>query len=47
MADFSKELNRKTEEHPILTTLFITFWIWHGSYRLGINVGEFNANFNN
>jgi hypothetical protein len=47
MADFSKELKRITEEHPVLTTLLITFWIWYASYRLGTNVGEFIVNFKN
>ena len=47
MADFSKELKRITEEHPVLATVFITIWIWYGFYQLGINVGEFIANIKN
>jgi hypothetical protein len=47
MTDFSKELKRIIEEHPVLTAIFITMWIWYGSYQLGINIGEFNANIKN
>jgi hypothetical protein len=47
MGDFSKELKRLTEEHPFLTSVFITIWIWYGVYHLGINVGEFIANIKN
>ncbi|CAM3809000.1 hypothetical protein [Mesobacillus thioparans] len=44
MDDLTKELKRLTKKHPVLTTLFITLWIWYGSYRIGVNMGEFFAN---
>lgn len=44
MVDFSKELKRLMEKHPVLTAVGLTIWIWYGSYHLGANVGEFIAN---
>jgi hypothetical protein len=47
MDDFTKELKRITKKHPILTTMLLTLWIWYGSYRLGVNMGEFFADIKN
>ncbi|MEH7443057.1 hypothetical protein V7201_12190 [Bacillus sp. JJ1122] len=47
MVDFSKELKRLMEKHPVLTTMVLTLWIWYASYRLGGNVGEFIGNIMN
>ncbi|MEH7883654.1 hypothetical protein V7654_04935 [Bacillus sp. JJ1609] len=47
MVDFSKELKRLMEKHPVLTAVGLTLWIWYASYRLGGNVGEFIANIKN
>ncbi|WP_442600197.1 hypothetical protein [Neobacillus sp. D3-1R] len=47
MDHFSKELKRISEDHPVLTSVFLTIWIWFGFYQLGINVGEFIANIKN
>ncbi|WP_176167338.1 hypothetical protein [Mesobacillus jeotgali] len=43
----TKELKRITEKHPVLTTVFLTLWIWYGAYHLGANMGEFLANIQN
>lgn len=47
MDEFTKELKRITKKYPVLTTLLLTLWIWYGSYRLGVNMGEFFANIKN
>jgi hypothetical protein len=47
MVDFSKELKRLMEKHPVLSAVALTMWIWYASYRLGANVGEFVANIKN
>ncbi|MCM3575330.1 hypothetical protein M3172_19200 [Mesobacillus subterraneus] len=47
MDDFTKELKRMTKRYPVLTTIFLTLWIWYASYHLGVNMGEFFANISN
>ena len=47
MVDFSKELKRLMEKHPVLTAVGLTLWIWYAAYRLGGNVGEFITNIKN
>ncbi|WHX42743.1 hypothetical protein QNH36_11690 [Mesobacillus sp. AQ2] len=47
MDEFTKELKRITKKYPVLTTLLLTLWIWYGSYRLGVNMGEFFDNIKN
>jgi hypothetical protein len=45
--NWSSDLKKLIDDHPILYAIFLTLAIWYGSYLLGQAVGETIANISN